>query len=560
MIRKNTIVSLADYAEKAKTSKPETEDVEDSSTDISYTTTLEPDLVIREYDYRKTPVEINENMRVKVTTKGRHGKTFLANLTGKDWIDRRSFFNAMCKYTANANLTLKNEDLLKIKTRLYDNSEIKTIYACAGQQDDKFVGANYYYDCKLWRIFLVDEKENTMTSQSENYLLDSENTCKPMLYPAKEPELLVLKRFFLTLKNTFDDSAVLLCVGGAIAICYWDIFQKIVQGHPTIFFVGEHQSGKSTLLSLISAIFGLVNTSNCISGTSTPFAITQQMSSRLNIPVFLEEFSAENLTKSEQMVKNFYSGLTRMRGRREGVDEFKVFTSFVATSNDFFPNPSGQLLSRILFANMRKGQFDLENFPYFDIEKRKELSQILPIFLRFREKIEVIYNIVFSELEKIIPNKGRHVSNLAISSSIFYIVNLIMGKEVFDWRKMSQDYDSIYHKYLDSEVKSSDVVMNNLIRMFETSRLIYDYDYKIVGHTILRLNINRYIEKYNAENPTKIMTAKQFRLAVANDKRFDTNSVPSGNVRRAIAINISEQEYLLELIRSKHVLSAYRDE
>ena len=70
--------------------------------------------------------------------------------------------------------------------------------------------------------------------------------------------------------------------------------------------------------------------------------------------------------------------------------------------------------------------------------------------------------------------------------------------------------------------------------------------------------MNRYVAKHNIHNPKNLLSAKQFRLAVENDKRFDCKTVPVKGINRAISIDISDEEYLLEiLVRVRHHWSIY---
>lgn len=514
------------------------------------TSTIEPLRIIFKKDYRQNPPKITESMLLKCGTTGKNATKFITEVQSSDFADKKSFKSAIFAYTANINIDLKEKEFSQLRKNWYDKAEQKTIYACPGLQNGKFIWANAYHDIEIAQTSYAERTDETKGYDCvENSLVDMQNSCQPMLYPIQKDLLLLLREFFTIFCRTFPNSEVLACFGMALAIVFWDIFQKETQGFPTIYFVGEHHSGKSTLLWLLAAIYGFVNSSQLTSGDSTPFAINKKLSSRICIPVFLEELASKILADLEPLVKNSYSGLSRARGKKDDIEEMQIFTSFVGTSNDFFPKVSGQLLSRIVFANMKKGQFDLTNFPYFDIEKRKELSQILPIFLRCRSKIIPIYKQIYSELDKLIPNKGRHISNLAISCSIWYLVNALMGYELVNWRQIAIDYNEMYQSYLNTELQTSDVILNDITRMVEAERLDHGTDWKLVKGSILRLNLNRYIEKYNVANPQTMMSPAQFRQLVATDRRFDTKTVVMKGLNRAISIDVSGNEYLLEKLQ-----------
>ena len=48
-----------------------------------------------------------------------------------------------------------------------------------------------------------------------------------------------------------------------------------------------------------------------------------------------------------------------------------------------------------------------------------------------------------------------------------------------------------------------------------------------------------------------MMKSSQFRLLVANDKRFNTQTTSMKGINRAISIDVSENEYLLDLLRNQ---------
>lgn len=516
---------------------------------------IEPVRLLRLIDFRTTPPVRTENLLMKVVTVGKNAADFLIKLDSSDLLDKKSFKQALTVNTANFSIDMKEKEFERIKQEWYNTVELTEMYACAGHQNGKFVWANACFDYKTKKLNFHQKLDETKDYNCpENSLIDTTNGLCPLVHSSEKTPRQIFQEFFITLGQYFPNSDVLMCFGVVIGTVFWDIFQRNANGFPAVFLTGEHQSGKSTLLLLLAAIFGVTDLSSLTSGDSTPYALLCKLSSRLNIPVFIEEISSDVYAKFEPFVKNAYSGISRARGKKNGLEEMKIFTSFVATSNHFFKKMSGQLLSRIMFTTMQQAQFNLDGFPYFDIEKRKELSKILLIFLMCRNNIAPIYDVVFAELQKIVPNKGRHISNLAISCTVWFLVNQILQTEMFNWRQMAIDYDTKYQSYLNSEIKSGDVIMNDISRLVETERLICAQDWKLVKGNILRLNLSRYIEKFNIANPQNLMTATQFRLAVTSDKRFYTKTTPMSGIGRAISIDVSSNEYLCLMLQQKQSL------
>lgn len=140
---------------------------------------------------------------------------------------------------------------------------------------------------------------------------------------------------------------------------------------------------------------------------------------------------------------------------------------------------------------------------------------------------------------------------MAISCTMWYLVNSILKYPLVNLTQIAIDYNAKYQSYLNSEVKSSDIILNDITCMLVADRLDYGQDYKLIHGTTLRLNLNRYIEKFNVANPQNMMSPAQFRLLVANDKRFDTKSVVMKGLNRAISIDVSGNDYLLEKIKTQ---------
>ena len=140
------------------------------------------------------------------------------------------------------------------------------------------------------------------------------------------------------------------------------------------------------------------------------------------------------------------------------------------------------------------------------------------------------------------------------------IINKLLEKEIVDWQTMALKYHEIYENYLNAEICKGDTIINDIAKLLEFNELHYGYDYKLVDKS-LKLNLNRYIAKYNIKNSNNLLNAKQFRLAVENDKRFDCKTVPLKGINRAISIDLSNEEYLFEiLVRERHHWSTYNKE
>ena len=386
----------------------------------------------------------------------------------------------------------------------------------------------------------------------ENSLISLQNTCRPELFSSGQNWQEVARKFFTNLVLCCKNPQTLLCFGVALGCCFWDILQKHTQGFPVIFFLGQSHSGKSTLLCCIASIFGLRD-SIVMAGNSTFYAIMKQLGSRLSIPVIIEELDEKFFEKAEGIVKNVHNGEQRERGTKNGTEQMPIFTTIVAASNHKFKAVSEQLFSRIVVANMKKSDFDYEKFEYFDENSRKELSVILPMILSFRDNVLLLHKQIYQTLKQLIPDHSgtRYLSNIAIGCTIWCIVNAIVGYELVNWQNLALSYSKEYEKMLASNITDADMAMRFIAKLIVEQQIAYGIDYKLVHDVILRLNLRKFVEKYNilyGKTPSEMLTLSRFCHFVEGDSRFDTER-KTMDIGKTISVNISEQEYLLSKIR-----------
>ena len=502
--------------------------------------------LIRKKDFRTIFNSTTESLLLEIQTYGKNGNTVTIEYEGQHLIDKKAWITRTSEFFANFDIDCPEKDFKALKQGWYETAELKEIYLCPGTQNNKHIWSNAFYDFNTKKLESICHSTYATPQKS---LVDMSNSCLPVLSDFGEDKVKVFQDFFTNFCETFTDFSVLACFGNALGVVYWDLFQKGTEGFAPVLFSGESHSGKSTLLKVIAAIFGL-NSSSFVSGDSTIFSIIHEHANRLNIPVFIEELTTENLAKFEQVTKNVYTGVSRARGNKKGIEKTPIFTSFIGTSNFFFSKLSPQLLTRLFFANMKNENTDFSHFKYFDSQKLQKLSVILPIFLSHKDIILDFYNKIYLILSQNIPKKTRLISNLAISCTIWQLVNTIAKKQLVDWMKMALEYDNYVQNFMNSDVKTGDIIINDITRLIESDKLECGIDWKLVKNAVLRLNINRYLEKFNIVNPNNMMKPAQFRLAVSSDKRFNLKTIPMKDLNRAISIDISECEYLLQKLNS----------
>ncbi|MBS5802219.1 MAG: hypothetical protein KIC80_04305 [Brachyspira sp.] len=73
----------------------------------------------------------------------------ITEVKSSDFADKKSFKSAIYAYTANINIDLKEKEFTQLRKSWYDKAEQKTIYACPGLQNGKFIWSNAYHDIEI---------------------------------------------------------------------------------------------------------------------------------------------------------------------------------------------------------------------------------------------------------------------------------------------------------------------------------------------------------------------------------------------------------------------------
>lgn len=543
---------------------PNTESFEECATSetakTAKTLRIEPVAILVFRDQRDSLKQQIEKLLIRMY--GLDSFPVLGLFDGKDCVDLRAFKNKIGEYFTCFCLDITPKGFVQFNEILHANAEQKTVYSCGGRQFDYFIYKNAIVTLDSGVVNFVPKLvESEDYDDIRNSLIDLDNSCRPELAKTEKEPITIAGEFFTNLVECYSSPEAFICFGAALATCFWDLFRDF----PVILFLGETQSGKSTLMYCLSSIFGLDDNS-VMSGTSTAYAITKELGGRLNIPLFIEELTLEFFKKqAETMVKSVFSAVPRERGRKTGIEKLPIFTTFVASSNYSFIDPSEALLSRCLFVQMKKDHFNKNNFKYFDETSRKKLSVILPLFFKNRNYFIPLCEAVTKQLEAMIKHSGnRYLKSVAISCSMWILVNKILGEELFDWKKMAIEYCASYEKYLCSRVTDSDFMLRNISKLIDDDVLKYGVHYQLIHDVILRLNLKKFVEIFNmklAYSPEQLLTPQRFCFLVSGDKRFDTKRTKMKTIGRAISINIAEEENLLAIVRARQPYGwKYEDE
>lgn len=358
-----------------------------------------------------------------------------------------------------------------------------------------------------------------------------------------------MREFFREIVRVFNYAPALMAIAVTIAVAFWDIFISKGQGFPYVIFYGDSNTGKSTIIRFLAAIFGFGNSAKLTSGTSTMVALRAELENYNNIPVFIEELDKKRIDSIEDLGKDSFSATPRKKSSKDNKEIVtEINTTFCAATNHFFENMTFANFSRLIPVNLATGQFDLTDFQYHhSSNKLEKLSCFLPEILSYRDKIFSIYEQEYKIAQKYC-NYARICNNAAIGMAIWVVINTILNEELVDTEALAKDYLKYFEQYLDTETKYCDIFLSDVYSLFNKEELIYDRDFVITKNKYLRINLQKYCDIYNSMHENTKLNPRQLRLKLKNDKRIislvATDMKPIG---KAIKIDISSNETLLNI-------------
>ncbi len=523
---------------------------------ISDTLELKVDCKLIVIDSRKNLNNTTEYVLAKII---RNGEEIPIRFNGQDFLEYKSLIQKISQAIIADFYQLSKRDFYLYKKQILDNVPTKKVYACPGIQNGLFVASDSYYVLSTQQYKeapkYAAEKDYDCI---ENSLIEISSNCKPQLNRSRNKS--IIKDFFTNLIQSVNNNEALLCFAGALSTPLYHS-RKGIPTSPLIFFLGESHAGKTSTARCLNSTYGLSD-NDIISGSSTKYAISVSLNTRIGIPVTIEELNENFFENCDDFVKNVYNKTSRERGTKNGVEKIDIFTNFVATSNYSFTNLPEEISSRILYANMKKAEFNSEQFQYFEEESRKDLPVILIELLGYYEQAIPIYNEVYDKVKSLIenPSGNRYLMNIAIACSVWEIINRICGSEIMYWQDLAESYIQKYESQIENSVKNSDLMMAHIAKLISWKQIKYDVDYSLTKAKKLKLNPSKFVSAYNlvwGKDTNNMLTKHEFLEIMSTDKRFeDTRNNPSGSVGRCISIDISDDEYLLDLVdRMRH----YRD-
>lgn len=432
---------------------------------------------------------------------------------------------------------------------LYTNISTVNLYKNYGYQfsDNIFVFGNRIYNLNYSEFENYPAiPDNLYLTAKENLQIFSNNRSVPIFYEAENPKQ-IMSEFFFEITTVYNDAAVLIAVGVCIGILFYDLFIRHAQGFPYIVLFGEPTSGKTTLLYCLAAIFGFTNHTEFMSGTSTITAIREGLSKLNNIPLFIDELDRALIEKLENLGKDTFSATPRKKSSKDGTEKVTdINTTFCITTNNFFENMTFANFSRSILVDIPAGKFNLERFKYHSNENLKRLSAFLPLILNYRGEILARYQEQYIIAQKYCSH-SRLCNNTAIGMAVWSVINEVLGFKFVNTEIIAKEYFEYFERYLDTELRYGDIFLSDVYRFFVKQELMYGRDFVITKGKFLRINLKKYCDIFNSLNDKQKLNTSQLKLKLVNDKRFNLKSSDLKPIGKAIKVDISENETLLDI-------------
>lgn len=474
------------------------------------------------------------------------------NFSGEELPNMQSFKRKLSSVSPDLIFHAKERHYIEIISKIQETSNAIEIM--------KFIelGYNKEFNFWVWTNAILDLNTNTIGYRNpdtgkitfqdgRNFLVEVKEFTSTLQCFNAQLALQESQKFFDNFFEWVDKPEIILAFGTVLAVVYVDLFWKNTEGFPFVLWHGGSGVGKSTLQKCLGDFFGITDLK--MSGTSTAFVVRECLSKLYNIPVFVEEAEQKQLDDLGIINKDAYARVSRSKGRKDGsVKSTEVNTVMSISSNEFFSKPTPQIINRCIIANMPQKSKNLSKFKYFEASDRENLSMILPILVGARKHIMPLYFTNLSLINSIEGSHERHHSNIAIALSVWDIIFKIAGQNYFDKTDIVKRYLEFYKPYLNMSLSFGDYIMNTLGNYILRKLVDYRNVYVLTKETMVRLNLTKFLSQYNNINPKAPMSKEYLRTRLASDARFRLDESPLKDVGRAIFIDISKNDELLELI------------
>lgn len=376
--------------------------------------------------------------------------------------------------------------------------------------------------------------ENTFVkiAESTHYL--------PKLAKSSKTGKQVANELMINIIECWSDNIVLplITLGHMVMALYYEDFIKLY-GAPALILYGETGTGKSTLVTVGLAIFGLAKEALTSSGSSAKS--NEYFSSRYNgMNVCIDDIKGDTLNSANfaALIKGAYKGIprTRMLPYGRGVEYINTCSPLAYSTNESLPDLR-EVINRMNVVEIFGKVFKADKFKYHEVnngsnDNLKELSLILPEFLKYSKKdILKFYEQIFEMLKANVQDtQNRVVSNIAYAyTGALMLLNIAgiecenLQEKVIEFAKKQVD------KY--EKIKTPvDKVLSAIVTLYELNYLEKGTHFKVVkdtveGNEILLLKFKKdvvlsVINHYYGNDKKNRIDEQTFSDYAKNHKRF----------------------------------------
>ena len=373
----------------------------------------------------------------------------------------------------------------------------------------------------------------------------------------------------------------LIVLGHMIMAVYYEEFIKRY-GCPTLILYGETGTGKSTLVTVGLAIFGLHREALTASGATSKSL--EFFSSNYNgLNVCTDDVKGETLNSSNftALIKGAYKGIprTRMLPYGKGVEYIHTCSPLAYSTNEALPDLQ-EVVNRLNIVEIFGKTFKAEKFKYHEIDKGnndnlKELSLILPEVLKFsKEDVLKLYEQIFEMLENNVQDtQKRVINNIAYAYTGTLLLLKIAGISIDSLQDNIIEYAKQQIAKYESIKTPVEKVFDGIITLTKMGILQVGTHFKIVEDEVAGIPethlqfhkdlILSAINKYYSYDKSKQIDERKFLAYAKNHTRFRGNNhsvrydSDKSKVVGSMCFNISGLDDFVGI--SKHGIMTYQD-
>ena len=442
-----------------------------------------------------------------------------------------------------------------------------TMYSNAGLTDKGFLYENAFVTPD-GNINWADKDGNIKTGKNTYIKMVEATHYLPKLTKSIKSGQKIAEELITNIKECWSEDIVLpmLTLGHMCMALFYNEFIKRY-GAPTLILFGDTGTGKSTLVTVGLAIFGLSKEA-MTSGGSTAKS-NEYFCAKYNCcNVAIDDVKAETLMSSNfaALIKGIYKGVprTKMLPYGRGVEYIHTCSPLTYSTNESLPDLK-EVINRLNVIEIFGKVFKADKFNYHELNKQNldELSLILPQLLKYPvEKVMGLYEMVFNDLEKQVEDtQKRIINNLAYAYTGTLLLKLISGVEIENLQEKVVEFAKKQVERYENIQTPVDKVLNEILILNKLGIIQYDAHFRVMKADYngtkehhLRFNqgvILSLINKYYAGDKNKIINEQSFLSYARNHKRFrdDNRTVRYGktNLLSSICFNVSDIEEFVNL-------------